>query len=1489
MNNLSPLQSDDYLLNLPKEDLLSMIRQLHHHVQNNELHFRTDKADIGNKELIELLEANSHDLLLVHDLEGNIIGYNRAADEFIAPNVNNIKEFLVPEFRVEFEKYLNRVLTNGFDKGFMRVYDKIGEVRLLNYSNKLVVNSLNEKIVHCIGHDITELWTTNKKLRLSETSYRGLFDFSNDAILILSKKGEIIDLNQTALQFYGVKKEEVYKKDFSYLNTQKYLFNDTISENISSILSDVWDTGVKVFEWQFEDENNVRFVHEIIFRKGQYFEEEVIIAYDRDISERKLQEERKLKQISVEESQKRLQETFEKVRMVAVSVDENCNVTYCNTNFLNITGLKKNEVLGKDLFDFFVPEPNTENQRSDLLAMAEGNSILDQFERQMVSKYRDLRMLQFNVVMIPDADGLIRGFSLVGKDVTENKRVVRALRETNKKLEDFMQNANDLIQFFTLSGKISYVNYAWKKTLGYTDEDLENLSFNDIIAADYKDSTAINLKAIMDGKEINDFETVLKTKDGKIVYVTCSANFKNISGIEPEFRAIFHNNTLRIRAERTQRLIYAIANLANKTENLQNLYVDIHKILKQYIDVNNFHVALFDKNYADLKFPYYVDENYPGIVNTNFRVMGKGLTEYTLNQGKAVFLFEEDILELQEKNEIILQGQLPKIWMGVPLRLENKIIGAIAVKSYSDKTKYKLRHLEMLDFVSGQIALAIDRKIKDEKIANQTSRLTAIIESSSHLIWSVNQRFELTSFNQNYAEAIFKIHGIQITTENAKNESRLFLSDDVFKEAIEQKYTLAFKGEPQHYETYTTDKQTGNKLWRETYLNPIISAQNTIEEVSGISHDITEKKNAELAIQRSEQLFRNIFESFQDIYYQTDFDGRITLISPSVYELTGYTPEEMIGKRISDYYVNSKKQERSLKQLLRTGKVRNFEVSIRRKDGTEIQTISNIRVVFNNNREAIATEGVARDITSLKKTELDLIAAKELAEKSLKVKELFLANMSHEIRTPMNGVIGMIDLLDDTQLNTVQKDYVGTIKRSSETLLTILNDILDLSKIEAGKMQLKPQPVFLDNVLEKLYSLFAQQAKNKSINFSYSLEDDLPRFVLADETRLLQIFSNLTSNAIKFTEVGGVAIRLEKVKTNKQSVVIKASISDSGIGISKDNLPLLFNTFSQVDNSSTKAFGGTGLGLVISKQLCELMNGTMGVKSKMSEGSVFWFTFELPIIAPFEVVQTKTNTTENVKFINTSVLVVDDNAVNRKVATEILLKHGCKVETATNGIEAIEKVKNNNYSLVLMDIQMPVMDGVTAMKEIKATVLKPLPPIVAMTAYSMKEDKQKYLDTGMDDYIAKPIRPDALVEKLCDWLVDSFTNVQAENTFVVEAAAPQNDFIDFEVINQLKKYGGKEVIVEMWQDFAAEAVDLMKDANELLQKHEFVLLKSPIHTIKGSAGTVGLRNIAHLATIIDKKLKENQLEGIFTDMEELNHVYDYFVQFMQAGDFEFIN
>lgn len=926
---------------------------------------------------------------------------------------------------------------------------------------------------------------------------------------------------------------------------------------------------------------------------------------------------------------------------------------------------------------------------------------------------------------------------------------------------------------------------------------------------------------------------------------------------------VFSNNS--------QSLFYSIANLAVKSINLEQLFNDIHAVLKKVIDVNNFLIALYDSRLEHISFPFYLDENFGTSVQKIKRKISKGLTEYNIFHGSPLFLYEEDIVKLIEERKVVMTGKIPKIWMGVPLKIEDNIIGLIGIKSYNHRNKYNLNHLEMLDFISGQIAIAIERKRNEEKLNFQNARIKAIFESSSHLMWSIDRKLALTSYNHNYGDSIILLHGSVPELDMVQDSLHKILSSGEYVNLVLSKYQLAFEGKAQVFET-SNFLPNGKKIWWEIFLNPIRQTDGTIEEVSGIAHDITEKKMAEIAVHASEEKFRAIFESFQDIFYRTNLSGEILLISPSVVEATGFTPDEVIGKKIKEFYQYPGKNKSFERELLKNGMVKNFETAIRTKWGTFIETISNVRIIYNKDNQPIEIEGVARDITSLKLANEELVKAKEMAEKSLKAKQLFLANMSHEIRTPMNGVIGMIDLLASTKLDEEQMDYVQTVKKSSETLLNILNDILDLSKLEAGKMQLRPSPISIEQTIEKLFSLFQNLANAKNIQLEYSIADDIPLYINADETRLLQVLANLTSNAIKFTDKGAVSVIVKRAGVKR----IKFVVQDTGIGISKENVRILFDAFIQVDDTTSKTYQGTGLGLAISKELCRMLGGTIGVKSNYGEGSIFWFTIEEHAVDKFELVKTLNSDPHQnyiAKFdeISPKILLVDDNHINQKVASEILRKLGCVVELANNGMEAILKVIESSYDIIFMDIQMPEMDGITATKKIRELRIKNLAPIVAMTAYSMEEDKERFLGAGMDDYLPKPINSESIVKIIRKWLLKEDEEKWQEIKHHKDNKLSQQ-IINLEVVEQLKSHIDETMIADVFEEFEKETSELLQG----IATKDWEIIRSNLHTLKGNSATLGIDKVANMATLIEGNLKKKNNSNFDSDFLTLTQLFEEF-------------
>ncbi len=1195
-----------------------------------------------------------------------------------------------------------------------------------------------------------------------------------------------------------------------------------------------------------------------------------------DLTDHKKREEEKNLRVALRETEKKLHKSLENSHLVALSIDYTGKLTYSNQALQDIIGMPKEDLIGVNFLEDIVVREYRDTFRQHLREIFRDKVISPSFEVKIRSLDSSVKILKLSNVILYDIKGHIAGVTIVGENITTTVKISEELRKTNEQLKELFDNANDLIQIFSIDGKFKFVNKIWKEKLGYTEEEIEKLELKDIVHKDYMSKTMVALALIVEGKKLDKFDTVFVAKDGTRIFLTGGVNCTFRDGKPIEFKGIFHDITERSRAEKAQALYYKIANMTIQSYNLQILFAKIHNELKNIIEADNFYVALVDFEKNILRFSYYIDENEVHENNSFERTMSNGITEYALGSNKPLFLYEKDIQNLEYHKRVVSHGKIPKIWLGVPLKLDNRVIGIIAIQCYNNRNTYNFRDLELLDFISGQVAIAIERKQKEQKINEQSARQRAIFESSSHLIWSIDRKGQFTSYNQNYFTTARDYNFLdQVQPINGGTSA-------VIEPFWKKKYKNVFHGNSDHFEIKLNHVESKKEIWKEIFLNPIYNEDGEITEVSGIAHDITENKQSELDLQESEEKFRNIFESFQDVYFRCDKEGRLLLISPSIKELLDYEEQDVIGNSITNYYLYNSKTKGLIRQLVSEKSVRNFEASIISKDGSILQCICNIRLTYKHGHPKYI-EGVARDITTLKKTNQELKYAKEVAEKSLKVKEAFLANMSHEIRTPMNGVIGMIDLLGETPLNKEQHKYVKTIKKSSETLLNILNDILDLSKIEAGKMELRKFPVRLSGTMDKFYALFSQQAQSKGINLYFHIDKNVPDKVLVDETRLLQIISNLTSNAIKFTDGGGsINISIKTVSKSGNSNLIKIVVSDSGIGISNENVRRLFTSFSQVDNSSTKAFGGTGLGLAISKELCRLLGGDIGVYSALGLGSSFWFTFKAE--TTFEEVIDEDSLVVDTQVSNffadsqPKILVVDDNLVNRQVAGEILKKSGCIVETAVNGQDAIDKVQKADYDIVLMDIQMPDMDGVTATRKIRELGLPKLPPIVAMTAYAMKEDKERFIKSGMDDYISKPIKARELLNKVRE--LAHIEKIGNEDLIQNETFLQESDdysIINMEVIDQLKKYGGEEMLESVFKDFEIESKELINACLIALKNENYPEILVNLHTLKGTAGTLGVDKVANLSKEIESELKNGNQNNLEAKLHQLNQKFEEYI------------
>ncbi len=501
----------------------------------------------------------------------------------------------------------------------------------------------------------------------------------------------------------------------------------------------------------------------------------------------------------------------------------------------------------------------------------------------------------------------------------------------------------------------------------------------------------------------------------------------------------------------------------------------------------------------------------------------------------------------------------------------------------------------------------------------------------------------------------------------------------------------------------------------------------------------------------------------------------------------------------------------------------------------------------------------------------ELERIREEAQLAVVKKNEFLARMSHEIRTPMNGIIGTVSLMEGTELSEKQMNYVHTIKSSGQSLLVILNEILDFSALEAGKVEAVNEPLDLYNCIDEIYHLFQAPIQEKGLKFNLEY-NDIPEYIMGDHGRIRQVVINLINNALKFTDEGEITLKIVVYENDDSSKYLKFSIHDTGDGIAEDKLQELFKAFSQVDESSVRKAGGTGLGLSICKALAEVMGGEIGVESEIGKGSVFWFSIPL-LISSDEDLQAVCNKQAkfeehltNLKY-NASILLVDDVEVNRFVVSEMLEGYGCSINQAENGKIATEMAKEGDYDLIFMDCQMPVMDGFQAAKEIRKFD-KDI-PIIALTANVLVAEKDKCFDSGMNDFIAKPITKESFAPIFNQLLPHLVIDENSDCESKVEVTSGKTDdkkSNDMPVnIAFLEQFGEHvEKVIELT---IKDADDLIFNIDEAIKSGNALDAGLEAHSLKSVMAQIGADKIADIAKKIELQGKSEELEGL----EEFNN------------------
>lgn len=1358
--------------------------------------------------LAEMPMENPHPLLRI-SLGGEVLVRNPAAEA--------IQYFKIGSVAYPLNGFVQQVLAVGATAADRFSLEANCDGRLILFECRW---SIDRRYINLYGADVTDARKAQRKLEESEVIFRSLTEDVPGAIFQLRVNNDgSREYPYVSPHFWSIFK---FAPTALPSNSFRYLYPPDKERLESSLRHAIEHDEPWIFQGRMKDGDEplqwFRVKANVISRDVQGV---LLTGYIDNVTE----------EINAKQETERLSLVARNNRNGIVFTDAQGLVRWVNEGFLKLTGFEADEVLGQPPFSLCA---GVLTDRKPMLDLMRQFRLGQHFSAELVLYRKDGSWFSCRVSGQPiaGAGGAINEYFTMMEDISEQVRREERIRLLSRIAEE---NVNAVI-ISDANGKIEWVNKSFERMTGYQQEEVVGRSPGSFLQGPETDKeTAAYLgKAVWEQQPFF-AEVVNYHKNGNAYWVRIhgqpifdsNQQLTGFFAVEEDVTAAKQNEQRLRESEELLRFALEGAGDGVWRYDLQNddtFYSD------QYIKMLGYDPGSFAQNmqtWLDLLHP----DDIPGIMQDDADYKAGRITshrrEYRIKHQRGHYMWVLD--------------------RGMVIRYSDDGKPKEVIGTHADITRIKETELEL------------SQKIR---------QFQSLSEGIPGVLYEYEYKPDGTERLRYLSPSIKRIFGVE-PDDFLTRYSELVHPDDLPRIRKKNEHTL--RTQAPYYDESRLRMPDGSIRWRSVAATYSFTEPDGGLVFTGLMLDITKRKLAEDALRLNEEKYRGIIANMNLGLLEVDTQERIQFANHAFEQLSGYPLAKLMGQQAAALFVadEAEKLEMAKRRERRAQGHRDaYELQVRDAHGRLRWWLISGAPRYNESGECVGSIGIHLDITAQKILEQELRLAKATAEESARAKEMFLANMSHEIRTPMNAIVGLSRQLRKTNLDSNQRLFLDSITTASDNLLVIINDILDFSKVQAGKMMLERITFEPAELLRRILAMLQHRAEEKGLWMELQIAPSTPVCLVGDPYRLQQVLINLVSNAIKFTPKGGVRVLATPEAVQAGMCSLQLEVTDTGIGIDEAQLESIFDPFTQEYRSTTRKYGGTGLGLSICKQLVELMGGTITVESRKGKGTSFTLRLVLPVGNAADLPADHTPAVAS-SLKGKRILLAEDNSMNRLVATTVLRPYGADIVEVENGQLAVEAVQKSHFDLVLMDVQMPVLDGISATQHIRELVGDAL-PIIALTANALLSEKQACFAAGMNDFVPKPFEEEQLIGKIAEWLQPAVEGpaAPAQHRTAMKPALPAEKLYSLDQLQAIAR-GNNDFIRKMIEMFLTQTPVVMATMEAAARSGAASDMGAAAHKLKPSLANLGLVGVTQPIRLLEQKGKEGDCSS--AEVQEALH------------------